>query len=162
MQIFQCALCRFTTFFEAVGALAPEQLRKVTDNFETTKFLGGFLTTFCFLAANRQPVFIVLTLLQAPPGRLVSQSGCKGTHFPNPLQIFRQLFFQKKILRRTKTDRRPRWQEGIEVMEPDKTPAEARSTDKFAGADGDCRISLLQQELPDFTIMYGRDCLFSP
>jgi hypothetical protein len=72
MQIFQCALCRFTTFFEAVGALAPEQLRKVTDNFETTKFLGGFLTKFCFLAANQQPAFIVLTLLQAPPGRLVS------------------------------------------------------------------------------------------
>ena len=40
-------------------------------------------------------------------------------------------------------------------MTQDKTRAEARTTDKFAGADGGWRISLLQQELPDFTIMEG-------
>ena len=60
------------SILQAAGALAPEQLRKVTDNFETTKFFGEFLTKFCFLATNQLSGFIVLTLLQAPPGRLVS------------------------------------------------------------------------------------------
>ena len=60
------------SILQAAGALAPEQLRKVTDNFETTKFFGEFLTKFCLLAANQLPGFIVLTFLQVPPGRLVS------------------------------------------------------------------------------------------
>lgn len=70
-NLSMCSLSLYN-LFEAAGALAPEQLRKVTDNFETTKFFGEFLTKFCFLAANQLPGFIVLTLPQAPPGRLVS------------------------------------------------------------------------------------------
>lgn len=36
-------------------------------------------------------------------------------------------------------------------MKQDKTQAEGRSTDKFAGADGDCRTSPLWKGLADFT-----------
>ncbi|MDO5334184.1 MAG: hypothetical protein Q4F93_09260 [bacterium] len=55
-------------------------------------------------------------------------------------------------------------------MKQDKTRAEARSADKFAGADGDCRTSTFRKGLPHFTIAtgiaglqhFGRDWLISP
>lgn len=56
------------------------------------------------------------------------------------------------------------------AMKQDKTRTEARSTDKFAGADGDCRTSPLWKGLPDFIVAtgiaglhhYGKDCRISP
>ena len=55
-------------------------------------------------------------------------------------------------------------------MTQDKTRAEARSTDKFAGADGNFRTYTFRKGLPDLSIAtgiagihhYGRDWLISP
>ena len=84
------------SILQAAGALAPEQLRKVTDNFETTKFFGEFLTKFCFLAANQLPGFIVLTLLQALRAGWFPKAGAKVRTFLIPSKFFDN-FFQKNF-----------------------------------------------------------------
>ena len=72
--------------------------------------------------------------------------------------------------RHQKTRNRTREPQRFPAMTQDKTRAEARSTDKFAGADGDCRTSPLWKGLPDFIVAtgiaglhhYGKDCRISP
>lgn len=138
------------SILQAAEAPAPEQLRKVTDNFETTKFFGEFFNKILLPCGEPAAGLLCSNPPAGPSGPVGFLKRVQRYALSKSPPNFSTTFFKKIRRARISSENPPENlypKTGNKTIEPqslpamtqDKNRAEARSADKFAGADGNFR-----------------------